>query len=375
MSNIEALFARAEKFVPWLQAGDPAAEAVVAELRSRGVSPADPLPAIRRLAAEGNAPCIALLREMETPPPWADFERMRAGGELGHRNFLILAIALVHGALLTTFANPDTARILGGTNRLEQNVVRRLNESTTLFFGVLDTEALRPGGRAWETCLQVRLLHAMVRMRLLASGEMQNLTGIPVNQLHTAGGPLIFGTRTLRALKKLGAHISAEQEVGHQLVWRYVTHLLGVPQALLGNTAEEQEEINDLIASVAFMPNDDSRRLTAALLDGLTHLPQTKYIARATHETLARHLLGDEMADGLGIARHPLRARLLDGFVAMLWCGGWLLRIPAIARATEAIGRRQVEQMVRDGFAAAAAPHSSVPSGTTSHKATPGNPH
>lgn len=356
MTNPEALLdPRMEKYGPWLMAGDPAAEAVVSELRTRGLSPADPLPAMRRLAKEGNAACSALLQEMETPPPWADFDGMRAGSALGHRNFLLLAIALVHGGLLTTFANPDTARILGGTHRLEQNVVRRLNESTTLFFGVLDTEALRPGGRAWETCLQVRLLHAMVRMRLLAAGETQGLTGIPVNQLHTAGGPLIFGTRALRALKQLGAHVSAEQEAGYQLIWRYVTYLLGVPQALLGHTAGEQEEINDFIAGVAFMPDDNSRRLTAALLDGLTQLPQTKHVSRATHETLARYLLGDDMADGLGIGRHRLRARLLDGVVTALRLGGWLLRIPAFARVTEAIGRREVARLVRDGFAAAAA--------------------
>lgn len=356
MTNPETLLdPRAATYGPWLQAGDPAAEAVVSELRAHGVSPADPLPALRRLAAAGSNACVALLREMETPPPWADFNRMRAGGELGHRNFLLLAIALVHGGLLTTFANPDTARILGGTNRLEQNVVRRLNESTTLFFGVLDTEALRPGGRAWETCLQVRLLHAMVRMRLLAAGDTRGLSGIPVNQLHTAGGPLIFGTRALRALKQLGAHVSAEQEAGYQLIWRYVTYLLGVPQALLGNTAAEQEEINDFIAGVAFMPDDNSRRLTAALLDGLTRLPQTKYVSRATHEALARRLLGDDMADGLGIGRHPLRARLLDAFIVTIRLGGWLLRIRTVARVAEAIGRREVARLVRDGFAASAA--------------------
>ena len=195
----------------WLHAGDPASEDVITLFRSRGLPLGKPLPLLRQLAAEGEPACRRLLAEMEAPPAWADFGLMAKGGAMGFRQFPQLSLALMHGGLLMTFAAPESARILAGTNRLQQNVVRRLFESSTLFFGVLDTEALRPGGAAWEICLKVRLMHSMVRMRLLAAGEWDGARdGKPINLLHIAAGPLFFGSMVLDSLRKLGARVTAD---------------------------------------------------------------------------------------------------------------------------------------------------------------------
>jgi len=145
---------------PWLEVGDPLADAVVAELRTRRIGLVQPMPSIRRLAAEGEASCRDFLTDVETPPPWTDFERMQLGASMAYRNFSQLV--MTHGGLMTTFCSADAAYVLARTNRLERNVVRRLHESSELFFGVYDINELRPGGTAWETCVRVRLMYAML---------------------------------------------------------------------------------------------------------------------------------------------------------------------------------------------------------------------
>lgn len=145
------------------------------------------------------------------------------------RHFPQYILAVGHGALMNTFSSPDSSYILARTGRLARDPVRRLLESSALFFGVLDVEELSPGGRCWETCVRVRLMHATVRMNLAAAGAWP-LPGQPINALQTAAGPLFFGAMTLDRLRLLGARISPEEGDGFYLIWRYVTRLLGVPR-------------------------------------------------------------------------------------------------------------------------------------------------
>jgi hypothetical protein len=279
---------------------------------------------------------------------------MKQGGDMGFRHFLQLSIALIHGGLMMSFSSPESARILAGSKRLEQNVVRRLFESATLFFGVLDTEALRPGGAAWELCLRVRLMHGMVRLRLLAAGDWTPEGGKPINPLHIAAGPLFFGSMVVRSLRRLGARVSDEEAEGYCLLWRYVTFLLGVPEELLGNTHAEQEFINARMLPLVFNPDHNSRRLADTLLTGFRRLPTMERIPRAMHEAIAHRLLGPELASGLGIAGQPLMRRATDAMVLGFKAYGLGLRVPGVARRAEAFGRRYMENFIRDGLAGVA---------------------
>lgn len=352
---IRADWLRQMPLEPWLEVGDTLAESVVRTLRARHLPLSQPLKAMRRLAAEGEPACTALLHDMETPPAWADFDAMRRGGAMGYRHFLQLSIALIHGGLMTTFSTADAARILVGTNRLEQNVVRRLFESATLFFGVLDTEALRPGGSAWEICLRVRLMHTMVRLRLLDGGHWDGAGGQPINALHTAAGPLFFGAMVLERLQKLGGSFSEAEGEGYYLLWRYVTRLLGVPEDLLGDSSAEQRILDARILPYAFNPDANSRRLAEVLLGSLHRVPNAERVPRAVHEVLVREMLGEPRADAMGIARHPRGImRLARGIMHGLRLYGWMLRLPGLRQLSAAYGRRYMDRLVERGLAGVA---------------------
>lgn len=333
---------------PWLDVGDPLADAVVSELRRRRVTLSDALPAIRA-AAPDDQRFRDFLADVEQPPHWADFDRMQQGGAMAYRNAGQLIVALTHGGLLTTFCSADAAYILARTNRLERNVVRRLFESSTLFLGVYDADSLRPGGSAWETCVHVRLMHAMVRRQLLRSGDWP-LRGQPVNALMTAAGPLFFGAMVLDRLRALGAHMTPEEADGFYLIWRYVTRVLGVPPDLLGETAAEQAVLDARILPLAFDPDENSRRLTAALMAGLTKMPNLERVPMAVHEVLARHVLGDERADAMGIRPHRLGSQAMNVAAVALKAYALPQRIPVVAQLMEASGRSFLRRTVREGL-------------------------
>lgn len=329
----------APRLQTWLQDGDPAAEGVVALFRSRRLPLAHPTSMIRELAAAGEAACQQLLQEMETLPVWVDFSLMARGGAMGYRQFPQLALALTHGGLPMSFATPEAARILGGSNRLEQNVVRRLFESATLFFGVLDTEALRPGGAVWDICLRVRLMHSMVRMRLMAAGDWSQEEGKPINPVHVAAGPLFFGSMVLRSLNRLGARVSEEEAQGYKLIWRYVTYLLGVPEEMLGRTDAEQEAINnEILLPLVFGPDENSRRLINALMSGLAHMPIFGQLPRGMHEALSRRLLGRELADEFALPDSLLMKAAVEVLVMGLRGYGLPLRWPLLQRQAVRFG-------------------------------------
>lgn len=345
-----------QRLQAWLQEGDPAADGVVSLFRSRRLPLADPAPLMRELAAAGEPACQQLLQEMEALPDWVDFSLMARGGAMGYRQFPQLALALTHGGLPMSFATPEAARILGGSNRLEQNVVRRLFESATLFFGVLDTEALRPGGAVWDICLRVRLMHSMVRLRLMAAGDWKPEEGKPINPVHVAAGPLFFGSMVLRSLSRLGARVSEDEAEGYKLIWRYVTYLLGVPQEMLGRTDAEQELINnEILLPLVFGPDDNSRRLINALMSGLTHMPVLGQLPRSMHEALSRRLLGQQLADEFALPDSPLMKTAVEMLVLGLRGYGLPLRLPALRRQAVCIGQDFMTGFLQQGLRGVAA--------------------
>jgi hypothetical protein len=242
-----------------------------------------------------------------------------------------------------------------GTGRFERSVPRRLAESGALFFGVLDTAELRPGGQVWEVALRVRLMHALVRQKLVRSGEWNTAESVPINQLHTALGPLFFGSMVVDTLRSLGARITTEEAESYRLIWRYVTWLLGVPQALLGRTDAEQTKVNEAIASVGFDPDHNSRRLAQAFLKGFCSVPAMAALPGPVHPALVERVLGKDRAARMGIAATSWARLFAWCAVVILWMYGLGQRLPFVAEYCEGLGRTLFKRMIEQSLAGAPA--------------------
>ncbi|MFT3921804.1 MAG: oxygenase MpaB family protein [Myxococcales bacterium] len=338
----EAFLAAVEHF---RHAGDPQADAFFAELRARRIALKDAYPALLEQADDEGSAASALLGQMRSVPEWVDFALMRRGGAMAQRNFPMMILALSYGALPLVFVHPDSAAVFGGTGHFAASVPRRLQESALLFFGVTDTDALRPDARMWQVCLRVRLIHAAVRHHLRRRPDWDaRLRGVPISALQTATGPAFFGTRLLAGMAGLGAVVEEDEALGHRMAWRYVTYLLGVPPQLLGQTQEDQDAFDEAVLPFAFAPDDRSRALVAEVIAGLRSAPQTRGIPPTMQVAMMRRMLGESWADALAIpASSEDRLRSL---VRVLRAYSRAASLPGIALVTQFAGRLALRSLM-----------------------------
>lgn len=338
-----------ELFAKFRDVGDPLADAVLAEARDRGALVRHPVRELEAAAAAGNTSAARLLDELCTVPPWADFAAMRRGGAMARRNFPLLIAALTYGTLPLVFAHPDSAAVFAGTGHFAASIPRRLNESATLFFGVTDADALQPRGAMWVACLRVRLIHAVVRAQFLAKPTWDRATrGTPVSALQTAAGPAFFGAHMLDCLRALGAVIEDDEALGHAATWRYVTYLLGVPAELLGATQRDQDALDALMLQLAVMPDETSRAMVAALLDGLCSGPPTGRIPRTVQVAMMRTLLGPRRADAFALPAADPRAFL--GARALMRAYSLVANSDVAAPAAARLGQRVLSRLATEGL-------------------------
>lgn len=347
---LDSLTDWARRILPWLERGDDLADAAIHELRKHPGALGQAVDTTLRLADEGVPACRALIDDMQQVPAWVDFDLMRQGGKMAQRHFPLLVLALIYGGLPLTFAHPDAAAVFASTARMENDIGRRMNESATLFFGVTNSDELAPGRSMWRACLQVRLVHAMVRVHLLSKGWDTAEQGLPINQLATSAGPAFFGTHLLGSLTRLGAQPTEEEALGHKMIWRYTTRLLGVPEELIGATQAEQDEYDRHITSVIFAPDDRARAVMAGLIDGLANQKPTSSFPGDLQLALFRRMLGDAMADAFAVPIDSKGEKKLARLLPLFRLYGRLQSNRLVASPLQRLGRRVLSRLGTEGL-------------------------
>ena len=124
-------------------------------------------------------------------PSWVNFEQIARGQDCFHRYGVPLTIGLAFQSLLAGMGAARIVEVLSRTGGFQTNVARRRLLETTQF--VLQctesVDALKPEGKAFASCVRVRLLHAAVRKKLLALSQQNpsyydvEALGIPINDL------------------------------------------------------------------------------------------------------------------------------------------------------------------------------------------------
>ncbi|WP_275006204.1 oxygenase MpaB family protein [Promicromonospora iranensis] len=306
-----------------LQAGDPLADAVIAEFDQLG-RPARA--ALGRGLAEGRAsvpdapPAVAaLLAHTEAVHGWVSAELL----DEGDRTSLAVpphwrSLAFVGGSLAHTYRSPAIARLLVGTGRLTTAAPRRLAETGLWNASVVLPRGLRHGAPGYVQTVQVRLLHARVRATATAHGWDAGQWGVPINQADVARTWLDFTVVPFTFLEGIGYRLTDEEQSRLYRYWWYVGHLLGLDEEFFLGIEDHQQagELLDLLDSTSAAPDENSRALVAALFDAATAnlaaLPQSPLDASGWRDllnALAGRYHGDAAA-GLGIAESPVTSVL-----------------------------------------------------------------
>ncbi len=282
--------------------GDPLADAVVAEcarLRRRG----DPVELIEELAREDFEPAVHLLHHVRTVPAWVDFAAMRPAFDVALQNVIPSGMALMAGSLVESYVSGRGAKVLVATGRLRTDTLRRLFETAKFASDLALDGGAQPGTVAWRNVVAVRVMHAWVRHGLRNRADWDHdKWGLPINQEDYAATLFMFSLVYRRSLERLGIPLTASEHAGAQLNWRYVGWLLGVDEALLPTDCADEARRYATMMRRNYTPDDDSRALALSLLDAMSGNAPF-FLPRGALHAFSRRLVGDELADALGIER------------------------------------------------------------------------
>lgn len=270
----------------------------------------------------------ALQQQMQQHLPDIDHDLVRIGAA-AYRRYPLLQIWLLRNvALMAGYSIPALSVPLLHTGALVKQALPRLYRTYEFIQAVSRDDALEIGGIAWQHCVQVRQIHAYVRNSLSKNGsnDKQQSTaeqsgwdtdywGLPLNQSDMIATQLQFSLLIMLGYRGFGASLSADEQAGIDMLWRQISVWLGVDLALI--PADTSQALAWLYAYVSTQRLDYStgRPLAQALHDLPKQLMgQDSRLAQWTESvnaSITRLLVGDDIADGLGLPKPTARFAVL----------------------------------------------------------------
>ncbi len=291
--------------------GDPASDEAFRVLLESGAlkDGAGALELLETLAYGSTLPkenqniLLQFLERAKQVPDWVDFELMKKGQKMFLRYAPYSAAVLLGAGLIESYTAAKGNKVLIATGRLKSDIPRRIYETGQMMKDIMEEDGIRPGNVGWRTMLKVRLMHSAVRYHLLKRGFDVARYGHPVNQEDMAITLHMFSYVELRGLETLGLYISEEEREGYHHLWRWCGLVLGVDPFFLTETPAAEKIQYETLKAHQQHPDEDSHKLAIAVLDAMAERPPF-FRSKEQHYQLARFLVGDEMADALGIPVH-----------------------------------------------------------------------
>ena len=300
----------ADNYVAHSLIGDPLGDAMMEDL---GQLPAEEAARLIEAAMqqEGeealkDAPdsLLEFFRDAEATPEWVDYGEFAPGVRMFHRNSPLILAAFVAGTLIEGFAT-NIAKSFFITGRVRDQGVRRLGQNNRHIIEIFFPNGMQRHGDGWKLSVRIRIIHAQVR-RLLSLSEDWDAAawGTPISAAHLGYAIAGFSAGLLNHMKTLGAIYSDEEYDSFMAVWRYSGHLMGIPDSILFQDAEEalkllkigricepETPLESIVMANALINS-------APLLVGITEPRDRQRLASYVYR-ISRSLIGTEVADAL----------------------------------------------------------------------------
>lgn len=271
---------------------------------------------------DGSADPPAALGELLEPlaevPDWVDWQRLERASVAYWRAGIWTGLTLNCASLAAGYRSGAAVKPLTFTGRLVKMAYRRQQETARWLLAATSPGGLHRDALGFRETIRVRLIHASVRRRLLLSGHWQaEQWGAPLNVTDTAWGIAgEFSTVPIAAMRDAGLHYSQAERDDIQHLWRYIGHLLGVPDELLATSEARARELIAIKELVDTPADEDSRALVHALIQHGT--PPALLLPRPLASTigwiitpalygLTRRWAGPRAADQLAIPDTPFK--------------------------------------------------------------------
>ncbi|CAM1509938.1 Fc.00g002730.m01.CDS01 [Cosmosporella sp. VM-42] len=259
-----------------------------------------------------------LWKEASTVPEWVDWEQIERGQKVVNQFSGQILLGLLYKSLLGGMGAWRVVETLSRTGGFGVRVTRRrLLETLQHFMEVTeDLDAIKPGGKGFESSVRVRLLHAAVRRRLMQLEHDKpgyfdiEKWGVPINDLHSIGTVSVYSVAIVyMALPRQGIFLSKQQTADYFALWRYVGYLLGTPVDWMATPAQAKVMMESVMTA-EIQPSSNSKILANNILTAEARVPPLN----APREYLAAQayrLNGTDLASALGIERPNLYYRAL----------------------------------------------------------------
>lgn len=250
---------------------------------------------------------------LQCEPRWLNPDALRLACRTAHRVGSAGGTILSAMALMGGYRSSAAVKPLAMTGALDRMVVRRIGETSRFVLDVYGSETLPRFSSGFKSACRVRLMHAMVRRSLTRRADWDTRAwGVPINQSDMAGTNLEFSATYLTGLTLLGFRFTRDERQAIMHLWRYVSGIMGVDDALLAKDYRQglrQMYIHALTNPTA---DEDSRALARALHElpmRFARSPAERVLARVQmryHTAVSRFTIGDQTADDIGLPRAPL---------------------------------------------------------------------
>ena len=211
-----------------------------------------------------------LIEEVNSEPIWLDRNKVEHGAAICRRLGSHAMAVLGDLALLGGYANTDISKPLVFTGALKgDSTFDRISETSQFWFDVTRKGALEKGAKGFKSAIRVRMMHAMVRQRLLQNPKWNSeLWGLPINEADSLATNVGFSMAMIYGCKWLGFYLPNKDIEAVLHLWRYIGYLMGDDADWLPKTTEEGLQCLLLIhLSNENNPDEESKTLAKDYLN------------------------------------------------------------------------------------------------------------
>ena len=303
----------ADKYIGHTLTGDPLGTAVTDDLSKFGPLKTGQL---IHAAMEGDEEALRdapdslreLFREAETLPEWLNYSDMAPAVRMFHRNTQTILGAFVAGVLIEGFTT-NIAQSFFITGRVRDQGTRRLGQNNRHMMEIFLPGGMYRYGDGWKLSVRIRIIHARIRHLLNNSEEWDaEAWGEPISMAHLGYAISAFSARLLIHMKTLGAKYNDEEHDSFMAVWRYSGYLMGIPDTILFQDADEALELYRVGLMCEPNPTMESVSMahslvnSAPLVAGVTEPGPRRDLAEYVFR-ISRALIGKEVAESLEYPR------------------------------------------------------------------------
>lgn len=315
--DVRATPEQAASFRRHAQAGDPAADRLVALMHQRHRAGLPPLrPLLEQALAQGietvpDAPAelVDFMTTVTEVPYWVDPDRLERGALALARAGTGLLPAFVV-ALGANYASPTGNQVLLRAGDLYRKAPSRTVESVAWVHAVTTPGKLGRFSDGFQAAVRIRMTHAHIRAGMHARGDWDyDACQQPVNQMLYTASLLTFSLIVIMAAELQGTHFTRAERDAVFHLWRYLAHVIGIPPLLIPANEQDIWRLTWMVMHEAFVPDASAGLLGGALLDAIPVIHgldtgtlsgrlRARYL-RQCYGNLGRLILGHALADAL----------------------------------------------------------------------------